>query len=65
MKIIGVDNYNRESVADSLVCESVSNDYVGNIMVDALNATEGESGLRFYRLVADDYKLWRGMEEFI
>jgi hypothetical protein len=62
VKIIGRDNYGRESVADFLVCENVANEFVGNIMIDALNANT--QGL-FYSLQPDDYKLWRGMEEFI
>lgn len=65
MKIIGVDNFARESVADFMVCENVANDYVGKTMVDALNAEQGNSGSTFFKLVPADHKLWRGMEELI
>ncbi|MFC3206848.1 hypothetical protein [Aquamicrobium soli] len=65
MKIIGKDNFDRESVADILVCENVANEYLGELMVDALNAASGEGGARFYSLRPDDYKLWRGMEEVV
>lgn len=65
MKIIGVDNFAREAVADFLVCENVRNDYVGKIMVDALNAHEGEHGGTWFKLVPADHKLWRGMEELV
>ena len=65
MKIVGVDNFGRESVADFLVCEAVANDYVGQIMVAALNNSQDESGPLFFRLEADDYRLWRGMEDLI
>ncbi len=64
-KIIGIDNFARESVADFLVCENVANDFVGKIMVDALNAYEGDHGTRHYRLVDADHRLWRGMEELV
>ncbi|WP_085044307.1 hypothetical protein [Ensifer aridi] len=60
MKIVGVDNYGREPVADVLICENYVND-----IVDALNAKSGENGSRFYRSAPDDYKLWRGMEELV
>jgi hypothetical protein len=65
MKIIGVDNFNRESVADFLVCENVANERVGQTMVDALNRESGDYGSYFYKLVPADHKLWRGMEELI
>lgn len=65
MKIIAVDNFARESVADWLVCENVRNETVGKIMVDALNRENGIDGGDFYKLVSDDHKLWRGMEELI
>jgi len=65
MKIVGVDNYARESVADDLICENVTNTYIGGVIVDALNKWSGEDGDRLYKLVANDYRLWGGMDEFI
>lgn len=65
MKIIGKDNFGRESVSDFLVCEKVRNNYVGKVMVDALNARGGDDGPTFFELVEDDYKLWGGMAELV
>lgn len=64
-KIIGMDNFDRESTADFLVCENVANAYIGNIMVEALNNNSGDQGQYFYKLAKADYVLWRGMEELI
>jgi hypothetical protein len=64
-KIIGVDNYGRESVADFLVCEGVANDYVGELIVNLLNSNDGASASTFYHLVPADHKLWGGMAEFV
>ena len=56
MKIVGVDNYDRESCDDILVCENVKNEYYGNYIVDRLNEKRGDI---FYKLVNDDYKLFK------
>lgn len=60
-----MDNYARDSVADILVCENVENEGFGKIIVDALNIDSGEHGSYFYRLVADDHRLSRGMEDLV
>ena len=65
MKIIGIDNFARETIADFLVCENVGSEFIGNIIVDALNKHEGEDGSFYYKMVDDDHKLWRGMEELV
>lgn len=62
MKIICVDGYGKENVADILICENV-NEYIGQRIVDFLNYSGDES--RWYKLVDDDHKLWRGMEELV
>ncbi len=62
MKIIATDNHNRESVADYLVCENV-NEVYGTMFVQLLNDQPNE--VRWYRLVPDTHKLWRGMEELV
>lgn len=62
MKIICVDNYNRENVADSLVCENV-NEVYGKWIVELLNKSRVRSDQDFYRLVDNDYRLSRGMED--
>jgi len=64
LKIIAVDNFDREYVADTLIAENV-NEYMGKRIVDALNEKEHESSQDFFRLVPDDYVLWRGMEELV
>lgn len=63
-KIIAVDNYARESVADSLVCENVTETY-GNTIVELMNADLSRPDNNWYKLVPMDHKLWRGMEELI
>jgi hypothetical protein len=63
MKIIAVDNFARESVADRLIADNIANEVVGNIMVKALNSDCDVWS--FYKLVPDDHKLWGGMEELV
>ena len=64
LKIIAVDNFDRESVADKLIAENVS-EYWGKRIVDALNEKLHEDSLYYFKLVPDDYVLWRGMEELV
>lgn len=64
MKIICVDNFGRESEADTLIAENV-NKYWGEQIINALNDKEHENSQSYFRLVEDDYVLWRGMEELI
>ena len=59
MKIVCVDNYDREFYDDILVCENIRNEKWGNVMVDALNSRKGENSELFYKLVEDDYKLFK------
>lgn len=63
MKVIRVDNYNRESIADSLIEEGLSEDQA------RAKAAELNDSLRdhnwFYRAVADDYRLSRGMDDIV
>ena len=61
MKIIGTDNYARESVPDFLVCENVFDESAGQIMVDALNEANGEDGPFFFKMVANNQALWPGL----
>ncbi|WP_064199127.1 hypothetical protein [Brevibacillus brevis] len=64
MKIIAVDNFAREYIADTLIAENV-NEYMGKRIVDALNDKQHENSQDFFKLVSDDYVLWRGMEELV
>jgi hypothetical protein len=58
MKIIGVDNFNTELVSDILVCENV-NVFFGELIVKLLNKHTPENSATFYKLVEDDYKLFK------
>lgn len=59
MKIIVVDNFGRENVSDKLVCTNVSQ-FHGEIMVKGLNdRLSGNSSVVFYKLVPNDYKLYK------
>lgn len=54
MKIVGKDNYNRETVSDVLVAENVKEHY-GKRIVKFLNERNSNT---YYELVEDDYKLY-------
>ncbi|ALS22183.1 hypothetical protein [Paenibacillus naphthalenovorans] len=64
MKIIAVDNFGRESVADKLIAENVS-EYWGKYIVELMNDKQHDDSLHYFKLVSDDYRLWRGMEELV
>lgn len=58
MKIIAVDNYDRENVSDILVAENVSVHF-GESITKYLNARfSGDYATTFFKLVYDDYKLY-------
>ncbi len=65
MKIITVDNFDRETVAQTLVCDHIKSEKVGKIILEALQATYREGDSTWYRLVPDDHVLWRGMYEIV
>jgi hypothetical protein len=54
MKIIAVDNLNRDEVSDILIAENVHKGY-GELLVDLLNK---RSSSRYFKLVEDNYKLY-------
>lgn len=64
MKIVEIDNYDRETVPDRLVAENVGNGDEANIMCEALNNFMRARD-KYFVVKPDDYKLWRGVEEFI
>lgn len=64
MKIIKIDNFGRESVADKLIAENVRG-YWSGLIVELLNNYEGADSPNFFKLVEDDYVLWRGMAELV
>ena len=59
MKIIAVDNFNRDHVDDILIAEGIKEEEWGTCMLDALNAKfcDYDSAPYFYRLVEDNYEL--------
>lgn len=58
MKIICVDNFNREIYSDRLICENI-HEITGKEVVEFLNNKySGESSADYYKLVPDDYKLF-------
>jgi hypothetical protein len=57
MKIICVDNFDREHVSDELVCENV-NSYYAKTIVATLNAREHKNSANYYKAVPDDHILY-------
>jgi len=58
MKIICVDNFDRETVNDVLVAENV-NEYYGKKIVKLMQThLASDNGFDWFKLVADDYKLY-------
>jgi hypothetical protein len=57
MKIIGVDNFNRDTVNDVLIAENIKNVALAKIMCQALNDNGGENSSLWYRVVPDEYVL--------
>lgn len=59
MKIIAVDNFDRETHDDVLVCENV-NEFYSKVIVEFLNDKySGEHASEYYKAVEDDYKLYK------
>jgi hypothetical protein len=59
MKIICVDNFNRETIDDSLIAENV-NEFYGNKITDFLNKEDRDPNTpNFFRLVPDDHVLFK------
>ena len=59
MKIVQVDNFNRDTVSDKLIAENV-NEYFGKFLVEALNKKYVDDySPEYYRLMPDDYKLYK------
>ena len=58
MKLISVDNYDRELYDDTLIAENV-HEYYGQIMADLLNKKVGENSENYFKVVEDDYELFK------
>jgi hypothetical protein len=65
VKIISTDNFDRESVADTLIAENVHEYYAKEIAEFLQAKYGGNNASRYYKTVADDYQLWGGMAEFV
>lgn len=62
-KLVLVDSYNRETVADRLVEENLTAE-VATDKAKEYNENNPHSDW-FAKVVPDDYKLWGGIAEFI
>jgi len=58
VKIIGIDNFDRDNVSDILIAENV-NEYYGKIIIKFLQECCTSQDLYFPRLVPDDHKLYK------
>ena len=63
-KVIGTDNLDRESVADTLLCEKITETQAVSI-ADVMNAGHGENAYYWYVAVPQDHRLSRGMEDLV
>lgn len=57
MKIVKVDNYDRDNIPDELVADNIKNASLGELMVNALQIAPGRNYDVWYRLVEDSYVL--------
>lgn len=57
MKIIAVDNFDREIYSDQLICENICKAY-GIKFLQLLNKEVTDNSQWHYKLVEDDYKLF-------
>lgn len=64
MKVVGTDNFARENVADILIAENVTQEEGARIVAEHNSPSENFDG-RWYILVDDDYRLWRGMADLV
>jgi len=59
MKIIVVDNFDRELRSDRLVAENIANKDYAKVMTEALNAAfSGSTAPDYFRAVPDEHKLF-------
>ena len=64
-KLILVDNFNRETIADVLIEENLSDKEAAQKADDYNSEHRNRNWDWFAKAVNDDYKLWGGIEEFI
>lgn len=58
MKIIGVDNFNRDTVSDVLVAENVCDVYVAEIIAFLNARFSGENAAYYFKAIDDDRPLY-------
>lgn len=63
MKIVCVDNFDRENIADRLVASGIESVFDCEAMVRGLRLAAGECD--WYVMKDDDYVLSKGMEDLI
>ena len=64
-KLILIDNFNREHIADVLVEDNLDEEEA-NVKANKYNDEHRNMNCDWFaKAVSDDYKLWRGMEELI
>lgn len=66
MKIIARDNFDREVIAQRLIATDVEPE-LAKRLVESLNDAfaSDDDDEWWYAAVADDYRLWRGMEDLV
>lgn len=57
MKIIMVDNFDRDYVDDKLIADNVTPMYASTIVEALNNKYSGDTSPHFFRAVQDEYKL--------
>lgn len=62
MKIVDTDNFDGDYPNEKVIAENIKNLCLAKIMCNALNKQEGEQGLRYYKIVDDDYVLVPGFQ---
>lgn len=60
-KVIGISNFNLESVSDILIREGMSEEEAKE-EVELLNSKAHDHSTYYYKVVPDDYKLWDASE---
>lgn len=63
MKIVQIDNFDRDYVSDVLIAENV-NEHFGKLIVDFLNSRESVTSERYFVLRQDSYKLKDVLENY-
>lgn len=64
MKIVEIDNFARDSVAEKVVAENLTYDEA-QIKLEELTSSPTRPYDKWYMVATDEYKLWRGLEELI